>query len=234
MFLRIVLGLGFTAGVVAAESADGIKVLERVARTYRGAQTLSIEATIVLEAGANGMKLELPMTAARRAAEARIEVSNPMMSTQTVSDGKHVWKYADRLRQYTKRPASADLGEAAQGPGQILAGESVLSGLKVATLVRSERVMVGGSAMECDVIEAVYVGDGLDSPVTYWVDRRRHLIVRIRRPLEAPGSAPMTQTIAVSSIQVGQPLREGMFVFVAPAGASEVAEFAASRASRQD
>jgi outer membrane lipoprotein-sorting protein len=234
MSLRLVFACSLAAFALPAQEPSAESILKQVAQTYRGIRTESIEATLVLVANANAMRIEIPVTGARRGpGEVRIEAKNPMMGTQTVSDGKHVWKYVDRFQQYTKKPASEGMDAATQGPGRILAGEKVMDGLVKSNLLRREKVPVAGKEIECDVIEAVYSGteDGQpkrEESKTYWVDRDRSVILKMSFPLMVPSSGgrlEMTQTIAVNSIRLDQPLSDSLFVFTPPAGAREVAEF---------
>jgi outer membrane lipoprotein-sorting protein len=234
MSLRLVFACSLSVFALPAQESPAEAVLRQVAQTYREIRTESIEATLVLVANANAMRIEVPMTGARRGpGEVRIEARNPMMATQTVSDGKQVWKYVDQFQQYTKKPATAGMDSITKGLGQILAGEKVMDGLVKATLLRREKLSVAGKDIECEVVEAVYAKteDGQprqEESKTYWVDRSRGVILKMSFPLMVPSSGgrlEMTQTIAVNSIRLDQPLSDALFVFTPPAGAREVAEF---------
>jgi outer membrane lipoprotein-sorting protein len=182
----------------------------------------------------NPMRVEIPMTGAMvRPGKVRLEMNHPMMSSQTISDGRNTWKCVARFQQYTRQPVSQGVFPMSDGPGGILAGENVLDRLQTAKLLRREKLSVDGQEVDCDVIEAEYSskpGDpsGREGPKTFWVDRDRSVILKTsflaKIVSPAGGAQEMTESITVTSIRLNQPVPESLFAFAPPEGAREVDE----------
>jgi outer membrane lipoprotein-sorting protein len=219
---------------LTAQEPSGDAMLRQVAQTYRGIKSQAFEATIVLDMKTNPMRMEIPMTGAMvKPGKVRFEMNHPMMSSQTISDGRNTWKYVARFQQYTRKPASPGVFPMSDGPGDILAGENVLDRLQTAKLLRREKLSVDGQKVDCDVIEAEYSsrpGDpsGRESPKTFWVDRDRSVILKTsflaKIPSSTGGPLEMTESITVTSIRLNQPVPGSLFVFAPPEGAREVDE----------
>jgi outer membrane lipoprotein-sorting protein len=221
--------------VLKAQEPSATAILSQVAQTYQGIKSQSVKATIVLDMKASPMRMEIDITGAVvKPGKVHVEFSNSMIGSETISDGRNIWKYVARFKQYTRKPTSPGIFPVSQGPGDILAGENVLDRLQSARLLRSDKLPVDGKEIDCDVIEAVYepvAGDktGQEGPKTLWVDKHRRIILKasslIRmQPSPRAGALEMTQSITVTSIRIDDPLPDSLFVFVPPDGAREVAE----------
>jgi outer membrane lipoprotein-sorting protein len=164
------------------------------------------------------------------------EVVNSLIGSRTISDGHNIWKYVAAFQQYTKGSASPGILPIAEGPRDILAGERVLDGLQSAAHLRREELSVDGKQVDCDVVEATYEPDasrnpGQDTRKKLWVDVRRGLILKVSSLIrmgspETGGTREIAQSVTVTSIKLNEPLRDSLFVFVAPEGVKEVAELA--------
>jgi outer membrane lipoprotein-sorting protein len=240
MSLKIVCSFSILGFILAAREPDATDILRQIARTYSGIKSQSFEATVVLDLKTSSMRLEIPMTAAMtRPGKVRFEMNNPMLSSQTISDGRNTWKYVARFQQYTRTPAAPGTLPMMDGPGVLLAGERILDQLQSARLLRQEKLIVDAREVDCDVIEAAYSPDTADVSVgivkTFWVDRSRRLLLKVslQKKISAPGgSFEMQESISVSSVRLNEPLAESLFAFVPPEGAREVADLTppASRA----
>ena len=234
MTLRLAFVVSLAGFALTAQERSGEAILRQVAQTYKGIKSQTFEATVVLDTKTNSMRMEIPMTGAMvRPGKVRFEMNNPMMSSQTISDGRNTWKYVAKFQQYTRKTASPGVFPMSDGPGDILAGENVLDRLQTAKLLRREKLSVDGNEVDCDVVEAEYSsqpGDpsGQERRKTFWVDRDRSVILKtsFAANFTAPGGAPldMTESITVTSIRLNQPVAESLFAFVPPDGAKEVDE----------
>jgi outer membrane lipoprotein-sorting protein len=224
MPLRIVSGLIFCCCALAAEDGSGVAVLRRAAQAYRSLRSESFKATVVMDT--KGHRIEVPISGAiARPGRVRFEVINSMIGSQTVSDGRSVWKYVPSFGQYTRKPATQDAFPVADGAADMFTGEKILDHLQSAKLLRREKLKVNGKQADCDVIEATYTG----GKKTFWVDVHRGVILRGASSISMDYSQggwerEMAQTITVTSIRLNEPLRESLFVFVPPEGAREVDE----------
>ena len=219
----------------AAQEQDAATILRKVEQTYKDLKSQYIEATIVIDMKTQGMRMEMPTTMAiLKPDKVRFEIKNPMMGTQTVSDGQNTWMYMAMLKQYTKKKAARGPSSPSGGPAEILTGEKVMDRLKTAKLLRQEKLSVNGTETECYVLEAEYMpnkGDepGEEGPKTFWVDKERSVILKaatIMKSKSSPMGGPMevAQTATVTSFKLNDLLRDSLFVFVPPDDAKEVDE----------
>jgi outer membrane lipoprotein-sorting protein/peroxiredoxin len=221
--------------VLTAQDPDANAVLGKVAQTYKSLKTQHTEAIVVTDMKAQGMRIEMPVTVAVvKPDKLRVEIKNPMMGSQTISDGQSTWMYVAMLKQYTKKAASPGVSSMSSGPGDLLQGEKVLDRLQSAQVVRQEKLSLEGQEIDCYVIEAEYTpkaGDqvGQEGPKIFWIDKTRSVILKAASTMKmksSPMGGPMemTQTVTVTSIKLDERLPDSLFVFVPPDGAKEVDE----------
>ena len=223
-------------GLMAQESV-GTAILRHAAQVYGRLRSESVEAIVIMNMDTH--RIEIPIVGARtRPDKFHLEVVNSVIGSHTISDGHNIWKYVASFQQYTKAPASPGVIPIEDGPRDILAGERVLDRLQSAVRVRREKLSVEGKQVDCDVIEATYEpiesgNPGKDPRKTFWIDVRRGVILkvfsRIRMDSETGGGREIAQSVIVTSIKLNEPIRDSLFVFVAPVGAKEVAQLEAPK-----
>lgn len=249
---------------------DALELLKNVEATYSAMGSYSAKATHVIEMnGANLQnKMEMSMAiAVDRSGRFRID-STGMMGMLMVSDGSTVWVYTPQLNQYSKfslgqAQASAqsqgaldqsegDLDVRAEGGMAMLASvnplhgyQSLGSNVKEAKLLRSEKVHVNGSEVDCWVISVEYEspaspttgaraqktaespGFELAPTKTLWVDKTRYLVYQEEsaNKITMPGAnEPINErdTTKFDSVSVDEPISPDVFTFTPPPGATEM------------
>jgi len=233
MSLRIApvffLSVGFT---VMAREPSGTAILRRAAEAYKSLKSESVEATVVTEM--KTFRTETPIAGwIARPGKLRFEVTNSMIGSQTISDGRSTWKYVPSFGQYTRTPAFPNIFPVPEGSADILIGAHIMDRLHSAKLLRREKLTVDGKPVDCDVIEAAYTPErpnpGPPRTKTFWVDIRRKLILKASSLVrmdssEAAGPLEMAQSISVNSIKLNTRMPDSLFVFIPPEGAREVSE----------
>ena len=252
---------------------DALELLRNVEATYAAMGTYSGKSTHVMDMSGPSMqnKMEIATTiAADSSGRFRIE-STGMMDMLMVSDGTTMWMYMPQLNQYSRFSAAqaqaaasggrTDASEAAAavsseggmgmfGSGNPLYGyRSLSSNVKDAEILRSEKLHVGGSDMDCWVVLVEYEFPA-GSPAhrtmeahsdkatmgfsfepartkTLWVDQARYLIYQedSTSKMTMPGaSGPINtrDTVKFESITVDEPISPEVFTFTPPAGATEM------------
>lgn len=144
--------------------------------------------------------------------------------TLWVADGQFRWAYNRDRNEYTKTPAK---------PG-IATGLSTFSiaafRLKSARFLRQETLELAAGPVVCQVIEAEKENTDeriQNSPVTYWIDAARNLILKMKYTVTINDSSrpsPVVQIITVSVLKatVGQPVEEALFRFTPLPDATQV------------
>jgi peroxiredoxin/outer membrane lipoprotein-sorting protein len=225
------------AGAVARADvpADPTGLLTKVRETYQGLTRCRFEGVVSVSMSAQGQQQSFDspvMLAVSKPGRIRSEIRNPMMGMQYVSDGQEMVVYAEQLNQFTRRPlpVSAD-SLVAFVPSALNRYFTIDEKVKSARRVRDERLIVAGKPVDCVVVEVDYdhptSPQGELSATTFWIDRARALVVReslmvIASNPQTGGTMEISQStlITVSDTEVPQP--DSLFVFRAPAGATEV------------
>ena len=253
MSRRIATALGFGALALAALARaaappDATEILRRVERAYRGFTSFEFIAAVSVEMGRGGAHQNLDyrfLSAASRPNRFRNQIDNPIGGATLVSDGKSIVVYASELKQYTRKPAprpvtGVDSTGRMAGPNSPVARYfGITSGLARARWLRLERVPIGASAVECDVVAVDYTHpEGVNahySPTTYWIDRGRSIVLRESTFVsiesgDSSGTGEMAQSTTYVAARVNQPVADSVFAFRPPADAQEVTHFPGEQA----
>jgi outer membrane lipoprotein-sorting protein len=86
-----------------------------------------------------------------------------------------------------------------------------------ARLLRKETTRVGDATVECEVIEIQAPLPGYRDTYTWWVDDKRHLVLREDTKPATPRRPASSTVFAVA--QIGGPMPDGLFRFTPPPGA---------------
>ena len=227
------------AGPALAADAppDGRALFDRVVDTYRHLDRYHFEGTVSLRvtAGGNQQSFDIPMVVAHaKPGHERIEMKHPTMGMLVVDDGAHLTTWVAQTNRYLVKdapPAPPDsLPAMAPAGSPIGRWFNIEANLKEARVVRAEKVMVGGTPVDCWVVEstadpvAAMNGDSTASVTsTVWVDKQRTLVMRDSTHVHsehspAGGPLEMTQTIVLTHASAGAPVPDSLFTFRPPAG----------------
>jgi outer membrane lipoprotein-sorting protein len=252
---------------------DALGLLRNVEATYSRIGTYSAKSTNVIEmSGANMQnKMETSMTiAVDSAGRFRIE-STGMIGMLMVSDGTTMWTYMRQLNQYSKFPLGQALARSENSATEVADGaaieseggmamfgssfnplygyRSLSSNLKEAKVLRSEKLHVNGTDVDCWVVSVEYefpagfpagqanqahsekadVGFNFEpAPTkTLWVDKAHHLVYQEESTSKMTmpvATEPMNtkQTVKFDSVTVDEPISPDVFTFTPPPGATEM------------
>ena len=264
------------AALAAAQSApkqpDPLDLLRNVGATYAAMNTYSAKSTHVIEMNGTNLqnKMEMSMTIAADSV-GRFRIDNTgMMGMLIVSDGTTTWLYMPQTNQYSKfspgqmqAPArtedhgvqSKDSAAAYSTGGLAMFASfgnpfygyrSLSSNVKEAKIIRSEKVHVNGSDVDCWVLSVEYESPASrqvsqassehsagvtaleESPSkTLWVDKARYLVYQedSTTKMTVPGvNEPMNvkNTTKFDSVKVDEPISPDVFTFTPPPGATEM------------
>ena len=245
--LRLVIAVALACagpGVArAAESHDARRILDNVARTYRGLSSFHFQGEVGVDmsrAGAHQTMSFPIVAAAAKPNRSRTEMQNPMMGMIIINDGQTLITYAQQVNQYTKKAApvpnpAADSAGAIAGPASPLSRYFTISrSLKDARWTREQALELSGKRVTCDVVEADYEHPGgmsaTYSPTTFWIERARSIVLRESTHVHVEGAdqggtADLAQTTTYTIARVNEKLPDSLWVFRPPAGASEVTSF---------
>jgi len=174
----------------------------------------------------------------------RDEVTGGPARGMIVSDGRETVTYNSALGQYTRQKGSAD-STVGRSTG-LGVGGALVSGLTgmatgVAAVKRlpNETLVLDGVKRDCLVLDVTYERPAqpvqvTEEPRRYWIDRRTHLVLRVRTRLRADapqlgGKVERDETISFRRALVNPVLADSLWAFRPPPGSREVAEFSTGR-----
>jgi len=218
----------------AQKQDDALKVLQKTSETYRNMTSSYFEGTLVLEFSSKqgDLKIDMPLVIAEvKPNKVKYELKDPKYGGTRVSDGKTLWVYQSRSKQYTKQPV--DTVKAASSFKGSAEYEHISERVKSAKILRDESLTVNGENVNCYVIELVTEPlkpnpDIVSAPRLLWIDKINNIILKdvSRAKLNATkgeeGQVNNTIIKTLSSAKVNQPIPDSMFVFIPPEGAVEV------------
>jgi outer membrane lipoprotein-sorting protein len=220
------------------------KILDQVRATYTGVRRFEIAGDVeITSAGASKPQLAEPFrVVADYPDKFRLEGSmgpvprSEVSANVMISDGKITWRYDSRRRLYTRKtgPPEMDLdvtdGELRQmgvdpaSSDAVKLGDVMLAGFRKlstladrATVRRTETVRLGDKPVECYVLETQEKPGG--AKARWLIDTGGF---RIRRMESADQGTTIRMTF--HTVSLNEPLPDGVFAFVPPAGARQVDE----------
>jgi thiol-disulfide isomerase/thioredoxin len=223
--------------------SPGVDILKRVERTYEGLQRYLFEGVIKVEVRStqSPQLQEAPFfVAVDGRGRIRDQVTSGASGGMILSDGRQTYIYNAQLGQYTRTAGNADSVLAKvpnRGVGGTLVGRyaRVTTGISSTKRLPNEILNIDGVKYDCTVIEATYAPGTHRSKITeeprlFWIDTRTHLVLRQRSiaRAEAPqlgGKVEQEETITFKRASIDPVLPESLWVFRAPAGSREVAQF---------
>lgn len=220
-----------TSGVQAADT-----ILSRVAALYSGARQYHFAA---LKTGEEKGSLEIwvrhPDRFRFEGDGGVIDGSDPFPKVTFTGNGDDAWNYVPILKQYTKKRTTLPLLDTE--PPEIAPDAFVFQADAVfltryarlakapehARLAREETISMGSRPVACYVIELHAPLAGFRDDYTWWVDKKRFLILR-EDTKPATARRPSSR-IEFTAASIDEPVSDDLFHFVPPEGTKLVDRF---------
>ena len=246
----------FSQGHAAEQSGEAEEILRKTAKAYETLQTYRDETTLVFSATARGkeQKTEIRYSlAVERPNKLALVLESGDNGITLVSDGKKLYTYMPRLKQYTVEEAPGTLDELLKRnigpPGMAITAAGVVRDLSLfgrdayKTLMTDveEVESVGDEALEGAKTHHVTLRQK-ESDIDLWVDASSYLLKKIRIDMAKaiakqrdlmPESAPTKFVVEEthSQIRAGEAIPPDTFVFSPPEGAELTDTFTARQES---
>jgi len=222
--------------LLAQNPPDVPGILRQVSETYANARQyrFSIRKSGE-EAGSLDIAVRKPNKFRLEADGRVIDGADAFANVIMVSDGGTVWNYVGELQQYTRKKTTLPLLDTE--PPEITAETFVLQAETLfltryaelakatdhARYLRQETISTENGSAPCYVFEMQAPRPGFRDTYTWWVDQKRHLVLR-------EDTKPATQRRPASSViyrsaSIDEPIPEDVFHFTPPAGAKLVERF---------
>src|SRR5262245_8071593 len=233
-------------GSPALTEAETKALLEKVAETYRNLKRYEFHFTLLTEvrsaAGRKSVETHIELTS-DRPDKLRMLISGGLGELQVYSDGTASWVFAPPLKQYTRKVTTEANGKTADGASRFAAiamqvleqFERIAASISEARSLRTEKLQVGNTSVECVVVEVLLEGQDPDERRmrTYWIDLQRHLVVKVVQLDKLsgdPANAVETEIATTfTRADIDPSIPDSSFTFKPPEDAKEVASFRAPR-----
>ncbi|MEJ5250498.1 MAG: outer membrane lipoprotein carrier protein LolA [Chthonomonadetes bacterium] len=230
---------GVLAGAVLLASAPGYaqdvqSILSKVTAAYRSAKSYQAQVSITetRQMGGQQQKQSTTLTTKYKAPNKMVTIVQGRESMQVYSDGKTMYIYLPKEKQYMKAPAPASLAQQG-GVGAAGAGDPSQIGAQLQTMFATGAKKladqtVGGKPMF--VLQSSRSGQSQDGKISFkmtataFIDKASYLLRQLTlSSVQSQGTQNLTQTITISfaSQQINPNLPDSVFVFKPPAGAKE-------------
>lgn len=232
-----VLALGtaiLAAPLLSAQvQTDVAGILAKVSETYANAQEYRFAVTKKgEESGVMRIAVRKPDRFRFEANGRVVDGADAFSNVLIVSDGGATWNYRAEGNAYTRKrvaPALLDTEPAEITPETFVLQAEALFLTRYAQLgkaadharvLRRENLQAGAQSVACAVIEIKAPLPGYRDTYTWWVDEKRHLVLREDTRPASP-RRPVSTTIYTEAV-VGEPIPQEVFHFTPPPGAKLV------------
>jgi outer membrane lipoprotein-sorting protein len=215
-----VLSALLSVPVLAQTPLSAGDILKKVENTYTSLTQWDFEATITstLEPGGQFTR---PVRAAGKGSSLRRMEMGDVNSGKIliVADGKSVWAYQAKPNQYTRKAQVQEPDEMlSYFEAFILEYRLAAADESDARLLREESIEIGNTKADCYVVQ--FQSPRLPRFVsTWWVDKRRFLVLRDDQEGGSDPSMVGSRTIWIRTQLDGVP--DDLFLFTPPPGAKE-------------
>lgn len=209
-------------------------ILNRVAETYRNAKSYQAQATLTQtrQAGGQQQRRSSTISTKYKAPNKVVTIVQGSDTMQIYSDGKTMYLYSPKDKQYMKMPAPATLAQMA-GVSGIGSGDPSQIGAQLQSIFGSGKKLpdrnVGGKPVfVLQSTQSQQSQDGQSSfqlVATALIDKASYLLRQLTiQATRNQGTQKVVETITVTfaSQQVNPNLSDSVFAFKPPAGAKEV------------
>jgi outer membrane lipoprotein-sorting protein len=220
---------------IAQQQPDVAGILRKVSETYANAKQYRF--TVKKsgeEAGSMRIAVQQPNKFRLEADGRVIDGADEFDNLTIVSDGNTAWNYAPGLNQYTRKSTTLPLLDTEppaitpetfvfQADAVFLTRYAELAKASDhARFLRQETVQGAGGAAECYVFLLQAPLPGFRDEYTWWVDKKRYLVLREDTKPESPRRRASSTIYTTASIN--EPIAEELFHFTPPAGAKLVSQ----------
>ncbi len=231
-FVSLLAGVMLLAGA-PGYAQDVQTILNRVAAAYKNAKSYQAQTTITETRQVGGQQQKRSSTISTRfkAPNKVVTIVQGSDNLHVYSDGKTMYIYSPKEKQYMKMPAPASMAQpgaspvGAGDPSQIGAQLQMIFGADAKKL--SDRNVDGRPMHVLQSTRTEQSEDGKSGfkvTATAYVDKATFMLRQLTLDAtQSQGTQKMTQTIVVSfaSQQINPNLPDSVFVFKPPAGATE-------------
>ena len=181
-----------TETAAVAAKGDAKALLEIVGETYRNLKRYQFDFTLLTEirstSGRKSVETHIDLTSIRPD-RLRMRISGGLGELQVYSDGAFSWVFVPPLKQYTRKTVSDAKATATDGSSRFAAiamqvfeqFERISAGVHTAKILRTEKLKVGDTPIECQVVEVELEERDPDEKRmrTYWIDSQRNLVLKV-------------------------------------------------------
>jgi outer membrane lipoprotein-sorting protein len=221
---------------------DARALIETVAETYRGLETLAVDLVITEDSDDEGGSMHRVQRAKAFFAtpdKVRIE-DGGRRGNITVADGGDVYQYHPHPKRYSKHPLQADrfLPGLFRTDLVLLSNQPFLFG-RIAERIADAEILreefLDGESTPCLVLRVTY--DPPDhagrlwtwSPVLFWIDSRTHLVSKLEGDVtvQHPGreeAKTSRWSLRFENVVVNRPIAAETFELVAPPDAMDISD----------
>ena len=204
-------------GLAQAPLSAG-QILKKVTNTYASLTEWDFEATVTSKVEPGGQFTRHLRAAGKGSSKRRMEIGDAHSGKAIViADGVNVWAYEPQPNQYTRKAQIQEpAGTLSYFDALILAYRFGSAGGSDAKLLREESIEIGNTKANCYVIQ--FPGRP-PSVFTWWVDKRRFLVLRDDQAGGPDPSFVGSSTLWIRTQTSGVP--DDLFLFTPPPGAKE-------------
>lgn len=215
------------------------ELIKRVSETYTNLKTYSLEGVMVEKNESLALKsreesrIERPISiVAQSPGKLRMETWFGPTLVTVISDGKSLWLYAPKEKEYIKRDDTSELTKILLTRGAPTALIDLYKNLaqhsSEAKLLREETITAGDQQISCYVVELGSTTEAASQVETdtFWIDKKMSLVWRsqsIKRTSVENGDYNRSESnVNYSAIRINEPIEDTLFAFTSPAGVKEV------------
>jgi TonB family protein len=234
----MIISLIFLAFVAAngQDSPDARAILDKVAQASKMGRSYRAEFSGSVENKGTGLQQKLEIAGnviAQPPGKLRAEIKVGPTEILVVRDGAQIWTYMAATKQYRKTAATAaSTGDTGFLDPSVLLGGAP-SGLVSARTAPDEDIILDGAPVHCYVVAADYdISQGpaghVPMRITLWIDQASFVPLRFRNVSvvsvpQLQGTLETTIDFTFHKLSWAPILTGSEFVFVPPAGATEMA-----------
>ncbi len=227
------LAVGVLLSGLPTRAQDAQSILSRVAAAYKNAKSYEAQTTITetRQMGGQQQKRTTTRTTRFKAPNKMVTIVQGSENMQIYSDGKTMYLYSPKEKQFMKMPAPTSFNQ--PGSGAMGAGDPSQLGAQLRAILGANAKKladrnVGGKPMF--VLQSTQSGQSQDGKssfkmtATAYIDKATYLVRQIVLDgTQTQGNQKLAQTVTVSftSQKINPSLPDSLFVFKPPAGARE-------------
>ncbi|MCS6831009.1 MAG: DUF2092 domain-containing protein [Armatimonadota bacterium] len=233
-FFACLLALSLAAASLPGSAQDVQTILSKVAAAYKNAKSYQAQASVseTRLIGGQQQKRSSTISTKYKAPNKMVTIVQGSDNLQMYSDGKTMYIYSPKDKEYMKMPAPASLAQAG-GMSSIGSGDPSQIGVQLQAIFGNAGKKlpdrnIGGKPVF--VLQATQSGQSQDGKgsfnvtATAFIDKATYMLRQLSlQATQTQGAQKVAQTITVTfaSQQLNPSLPDSVFAFKPPAGAKE-------------